>query len=108
MLEDLVDLLAREAGQDGNDHHARRYDGEIADAPVGHAAAEERHLVARTEAGREERLLKPGDPEARFAEGHILPVEHRVGDAIGKAFGTPLNQLIQCLNSHIQLNVVRY
>ena len=51
VLDEHVKLLAREIGQDGDGHHARRHDGEVADSPVRHVAAQQRHFVARVQAG---------------------------------------------------------
>ena len=100
MLDDHVQLLAREVGQDRHGHHARRRDGEIADAPVGHVAAQESHLVPGAKPRSGEDFLHPGDTTAHLGISHVIALVHRESDFRRELLHAVADQFVQCIDSH--------
>ena len=99
MLDDHVQLLAREVGQNRHGHHARRRDGEIADAPVGHVAAQESHLVPG-EAPAPVRISAPCDTTAHLGISHVIALVHRESDLRRELLHAVADQFVQCIDSH--------
>ena len=81
MGDDHIQFGAGEVGKDRYRDHAGRGVGQVADSPVGHTAAEQRHLVAGLDAGSDERLLHRGGSPADFGVGDAFAVEHIEGRA---------------------------
>ena len=81
MGDDHIQFGAGEVGKDRYRDHAGRGDGQVADSPVGHTAAEQRHLVAGLDAGSDERFLHRGGSPADFGVGDAFAVEHIEGRA---------------------------
>ncbi len=98
--DDLVELLAREVGKNGHGDHACRGDREVRHAPVGHVAAQQRHLVARAEARTGQNILYDPDPSAHFGVGHLLAVVHGEGDLTCEALHTVADQFVKRVDRH--------
>ncbi len=100
MLDDHVQLLAREVGQDRHGDHAGRRDGEVADAPVGHVAAQQGHLVAGLQAGSRKDFLHLGDTTVHLGVSHVVAFEHRKCDFRRELFHAVASQFVKCIDGH--------
>ena len=88
------------SGKDRHDDHTGRRDGIIADAPVGHVAAQQGNLVAGLQAGSTEDLLHAGDPASDFGIGQLLAVVHGKRNPVGEFFHAVANQSVQSIDCH--------
>ena len=100
VLDDHVEFLAREVGKDRHDNHAGRRYSVITDAPVGHVAAQQSHLVAGPQARTAEDLLHAGDPASDFGIGQLLTVVHGKRNPVGEFFHAVANQSVQSIDCH--------
>jgi len=97
MAYEHVELRLGEVGKDRHRDHACRRDGEIADTPVGHVAAQYRHLVAGAQTGIEQHLLYYGHSQPDLGISHILAPEHREGDVVLILFYAVFKKFIECI-----------
>ena len=105
VLNDHVQLLAREIGQNGHGDHPRGCHGQVAYAPVGHVAAQQGHLVAGTEPRSGKRLLHPGDTAAHFGVGQLLALVHGKGDPRREPLRALTDQSVQCIDRHVKFRI---
>ena len=95
-----LQLFGREIGQDRHGDHAGRGDGQVRNAPVGHVAAQQRHLVARFQTGSDQKVLHVFDAGSHLGIGELLPAVHGKSDFRCKTLYTVLNQFVKCMDSH--------
>ena len=102
VFDDHLQLLAREVGQNRHGDHACRRHGEVANAPVRRIAAQQRHLVARPQAGFEQRLLHFGDSATRLGVGHVFALVHREGDLRRELLHAVAYHRGECVECHVR------
>ena len=100
VLDNHVELLARKIGQDRHGNHAGRGHGEIADAPVGHVAAQQGHLVPGAESRTGQYFLHLGNTKTRLGVSHVFAFEHREGDFRRELLHAVAGQFVQCIDRH--------
>ena len=100
MRDDHVEFLTRKIGQDRHGDHAGRSNGEIADSPIGHVAAEQGNLVPGTEPRTGKYLLHFFDTPAHLGIGHVVAFEHRKCDFRRELLHAVADQFVKCIDGH--------
>ncbi len=100
MLDDHVQLFARKVRKNRHGDHAGRSDCEVADAPVGHVAAQQGHLVAGLQAGSRKDFLYLGNTTAHLGVSHVVAFEHRKCDFRRELFHAVASQFVKCIDGH--------
>ena len=105
VLDDHVELLTRKIGKNRYGDHARRRYGKIADAPVGHVAAQQCHLVSGPETRFGQDLLHPTDPAPYFGVRQLVAVVHGKSDSRCEALRAVTNQVVQSVDRHVKIEL---
>ena len=100
MLDDHVQLFARKVRKNRHGDHAGRSDGKVADAPVGHVAAQQGHLVAGLQAGSRKDFLHLGNTTVHLGVSHVVAFEHRKCDFRRELFHAVASQFVKCIDGH--------
>lgn len=93
-------LFARKVRKNRHGDHAGRSDGKVADAPVGHVAAQQGHLVAGLQAGSRKDFLHLGNTTVHLGVSHVVAFEHRKCDFRRELFHAVASQFVKCIDGH--------
>ena len=90
-----IEFGAREIGKNGHDHHASAHHRKITDAPVGHVAAQQSHLVAPRQSRAHQQALHRFDAVGEIVVSELLTFVHRESGLSGEPLHTLLVELLQ-------------